>query len=92
VACWLEEGRTSQGGTIHWTLAQLKAAIITEFGVNLSQAALWHMVRQLGFKQKASRPGHARADKQAQESFKKTDNEINEFLASPHLPKPSFLL
>jgi transposase len=71
VACWLEEGRTSQGETIHWTLAKLKTAIITEFGVHLSQAALWHMVRQLGFKQKVPRPRHSKADNQAQESFKK---------------------
>jgi len=71
VACWLEEGRTSKGEPVHWTLAKLKAAIFTEFNVHLSQAALWHMVRKLGFKQKVPRPTHAKADKQAQESFKK---------------------
>jgi transposase len=71
VACWLEESRTSQGEAIHWTLAKLKTAISTEFNVQLSQAALWHMVRKWGFKQKVPRPRHAKADKQAQESFKK---------------------
>jgi len=52
VGRWLEEGRTHQGEFIHWTLAKLKAAVSTEFGVQMSQAAIWHVVRKLGFKQK----------------------------------------
>lgn len=71
VGAWLEKGYTRHGEPIHWTLAKLKASVATEFGVSMSQAALWHIVRQLGFKQKVPRPAHAKADKQAQESFKK---------------------
>ena len=74
VASWLEERRTSQGESIHWTLAKLKTAIFTDFQVHLSQAALWHLVRQMGFKQKVPRPRHAKADNQAQESFKKNQS------------------
>lgn len=71
VVRWLEEGRTSHGEPIHWTLAKLQTAIFTEFKVHLSQAALWHMVRRWGFKQKVPRPRHAKADESAQEIFKK---------------------
>jgi len=35
------------------------------------QVATWDLVRQLGFRQKVPRPRHAKADKHAQESFKK---------------------
>jgi transposase len=46
-------------------------AIETEFGISLKQTATWDLVHQLGFKQKVPRPRHTKADKQAQESFKK---------------------
>ena len=71
VANWLEEGCNSQGEPIFWTLQKLMLAIETEFGISLGQTATWDLVRQLGFRQKVPRPRHAKADKQAQESFKK---------------------
>jgi transposase len=71
VAGWLEEGRNSQGEPIFWTLQKLMLAIEMEFGISLGQTATWDLVRQLGFRQKAPRPRPAKADKQAQESFKK---------------------
>jgi transposase len=71
VASWLEEGRNSQGELIFWTLQKLMLAIETEFGISLGQTATWDLVHQLGFRQKVPRPRHAKADKQAQESFKK---------------------
>jgi transposase len=71
VAGWLEESRNSTGEPIFWTLDKLALAIETEFGITLSKTATWEMVRQLGFRQKVPRPRHAKADKQAQESFKK---------------------
>ncbi|MBM4284534.1 MAG: transposase [Deltaproteobacteria bacterium] len=71
VASWLEEGRNSQGEPIFWTLQKLMLAIETEFGISLGQTATWDLVHQLGFKQKAPRPRHTKADKQAQEAFKK---------------------
>ncbi len=71
VASWLEEGRNGQGEPIFWTLQKLMLAIETEFGISLGQTATWDLVRQLGFRQKVPRPRHAKADKQAQESFKK---------------------
>jgi transposase len=46
-------------------------AIETQFGISLGQTATWDLVQQLGFRQKVPRPRHAKADKQAQESFKK---------------------
>ena len=71
VAGWLEESRNSQGESIFWTLPKLALAIETEFGITLGKTATWELVRQLGFRQKVPRPRHAKADKQAQESFKK---------------------
>jgi len=71
VANWLEEGCNSQGEPIFWTLQKLMLAIETEFGISLGQTATWDLVHQLGFRQKVPRPRHAKADKQAQESFKK---------------------
>jgi transposase len=71
VASWLEEGRNSHGEPIFWTLQKLMLAIETEFDISLGQTATWDLVRQLGFRQKVPRPRHAKADKQAQESFKK---------------------
>jgi transposase len=71
VAGWLEESRNSKGEPIFWTLAKLALAIETEFGITLGKTATWELVRQLGFRQQVPRPRHAKADKQAQESFKK---------------------
>jgi transposase len=71
VAIWLEEARNNQGESIFWTLQKLMLAIEREFGVSLGQTATWDLVRQLGFRQKVPRPWHTKADKQAQESFKK---------------------
>ncbi len=71
VANWLEQGCNSKGESIFWTLSKLVMAIETEFGVTLGKTATWELVRQLGFRQKVPRPRHAKADKQAQESFKK---------------------
>ena len=71
VASWLEEGRNSQGEPIFGTLQKLMRAIETEFGISLGPTATWDLVHQLGFRQKVPRPRHAKADKQAQESFKK---------------------
>jgi transposase len=66
-----EEGRNVQGEPIFWTLQKLMLAIDTQFGISLGQTATWDLVQQLGFRQKVPRPRHAKADKQAQESFKK---------------------
>jgi len=71
VAHWLEESRTSQGEPIFWTLPKLMQAIEMEFGISLGKTSTWDLVHQLGFKQKVPRPRHTKADKQAQESFKK---------------------
>jgi len=71
VAEWLEESRNSQGESIFWTLSKLMQAIEAEFGISLGKTATWDLVHQLGFRQKVPQPRHAKADEQAQESFKK---------------------
>jgi transposase len=71
VAQWLEESRNIQGVPVHWTLSKLALALEIEFNLKLGQTAVWRLVRQLGFRQKVPRPRHAKADSQAQESFKK---------------------
>ncbi len=69
VAAWLEERRNSQGEPVFWTLPKLMLAIESEFGVSLGKTATWDLVRHLGFRQKVPRPHHAKANKEAQESF-----------------------
>jgi putative transposase len=71
IRAWLNTGQDAQGRTVHWTLGQLVLAIKNEYGIQISQTALWKLIRKIGFKQKVPRPSHAKADPKAQEDFKK---------------------
>ena len=68
---WLEEGLDCHEEKVHWTLAKLAAEVKGEWGIEISQTSLWWAIRKMGFRQKVPRPSHAKADKQAQEAFKK---------------------
>lgn len=72
---WLRAGRNARGQSVHWTLARLALEVEQEFGIQISQTALWRLVRGLGFKQKVPRPFHEKADPKAQEDFKKNPND-----------------
>lgn len=71
IAIWLETERNSHGETIHWTLEKLQLEIKKQFGISISIMPLWKHLRKMGFKPKVPRPVHAKADRQAQEVFKK---------------------
>ena len=75
VRMWLQAGRDARGQPVHWTLARLVLEVEREFGIQISQTALWRLIRGMGFKQKAPRPSHAEADPKAQDAFKKNPNE-----------------
>ena len=71
VAKWLDAGRDSRGRCVHWTLSTLQREIKRRFGVKVGLTPLGRQVRQLDFRQKVPRPVHAKADKVAQQRFKK---------------------
>lgn len=71
---WLQAGRDARGQLVHWTLARLVLEVEREFGIQISQTALWRLIRGMGFKQKVPRPSHAMADPKAQEAFKKNSS------------------
>ena len=68
---WLTESCDSKGEAVHWTLPKLRDQIKRDFGIRISRTSLWYHVHKMGFRQKTPRPVHAKADRQAQEAFKK---------------------
>ncbi|MFH1540010.1 MAG: IS630 family transposase [bacterium] len=71
VARWLKTGKDHEGERVHWTLAALADEVERVFEIRVSTTSLWTTVRGMGFRQKAPRPVHTKADPQAQERFKK---------------------
>lgn len=71
ILSWLDAGKTAQGEHIHWTLERLRHSISERFGVTLGINTIWVWLRKEKLKLKVPRPQHYKADKQAQESFKK---------------------
>jgi len=71
VLSWLGAGETAGGEPVHWTLEGLRAAIADEFGVALCPAAIWAWLRKEGWGQRVPRPRHHKADRAAQDEFKK---------------------
>jgi transposase len=69
---WLDAGKTAKGEDIHWTLERLRQAIAEAFGITLGINTIWVWLRRENRKLKVPRPQHYKADKQAQEAFKKT--------------------
>ena len=69
---WLDAGKTATGEDIHWTLERLRYAISEAFGVTLGINTIWVWLRRENRKLKVPRPQHYKADKEAQEAFKKT--------------------
>ena len=72
VLAWIDECRTPDGKTVHWTLERLRQAIADHFGVTLGINTIWVWLRKENRKLKVPRPHHFKGDKEAQEAFKKT--------------------
>ena len=71
IASWLETGKNARGDPVHWTLEKLRWEIERELGITISIMPLWLHLRKMGFRRKVPRPVHVKADRQAQEAFKK---------------------
>ena len=71
VKSWIITGINSKDENIHWTLKKLVKAIYTEFGVELTTTGVWKNLKKMNLTLKKPRPIHYRADKDAQEAFKK---------------------
>jgi len=71
IAHWFTHCTNAQGEPVNWTLEKLRLAIQKEFGISISLMPLWRQVRRMDFRQKVPRPIHAKADRKAQEAFKK---------------------
>jgi len=68
---WLESSKTSDGRPVHWTLKLLQHEIKKVFDIKISQTQIWYTLKDLDFAVKSPRPQHHKADKKAQEEFKK---------------------
>ena len=71
VHSWLEDGKTAGGKDVHWTLGRLRHEIEREFGITLGTNTIWVWLRKEGWRPKVPRPRRCKADRQAQEEFKK---------------------
>lgn len=70
---WIELQRDSEGREVHWTIEKLRAEIMRVFGISISYMPFWKHLRAMGFAQKVPRPCHIKADKEAQNEFKKNE-------------------
>lgn len=71
ILTWIDECRTSNGKSVHWTLERLRQAIMDSFDVTLGINTIWVWLRKQNRKLKVPRPQHYKSDKEAQETFKK---------------------
>ena len=69
---WVTTSKTAQGEPVHWTLRRLRTEIKKVFGVHIGVTPLWTHLKKMDLVLKKPRPLHAKADKDAQEAFKKT--------------------
>jgi transposase len=78
VLVWVDECKTHEGLTVHWTLERLRQAISDYFGVVLGINTIWVWLRKENRRLKVPRPRHVKGDEQAQEAFKKTPKAATE--------------
>lgn len=69
---WIATSKTAQGQPVHWTLRKLRNEIKNEFGIHIGITPLWTHLKKMDLVLRKPRPVHAKADKDAQETFKKT--------------------
>jgi transposase len=68
---WIVSGKNAQEEMVHWTLKRLKKELAKELGIQIGTTPLWKHLKKMGLVLKKPRPVHAKADKSAQEAFKK---------------------
>jgi len=71
IKIWIVSGKSANNETVHWTLEKLKAEIANVYNIEITTTALWKNLKKLGLTLKKPRPIHNKADKEAQEAFKK---------------------
>ena len=71
IAEWLDSQQDSDGKPVHWTIEKLRLEIKRVFDISISYTPLRLHLHKMGFVQKVPRPHHIKADKKAQEKFKK---------------------
>jgi transposase len=69
---WIVRGKNVRGEAVHWTLKKLRRELGNEFGVHMGTTPLWKHLKKMDLVLKKPRPIHAKADRNAQEAFKKT--------------------
>lgn len=68
---WIVSSKNNKGETVHWTLNKLKKELEEEFEINIGRTPLWKHLKKMELVLKKPRPIHAKADKIAQDVFKK---------------------
>ena len=68
---WILSAKNAQGETVHWTLKRLRKEVEKEFGIHIGTTPLWKHLKKMDLVLKKPRPVHAKADRNAQEAFKK---------------------
>lgn len=68
---WMVRGENIRGEAVHWTLKKLRIEIEKEFALRIGTTPLWKHLAKMELGLRRPRPAHAKADKEAQEAFKK---------------------
>jgi len=68
---WIVRGENVRGEAVHWTLKKLKIEIEREFALRIGTTPLWKHLAKMELGLRRPRPIHAKADREAQEAFKK---------------------
>ena len=68
---WIVSGKNAKGEAVHWTLKGLRKEVEKEFGIHIGITPLWKHLKKMDLVLKKPRPIHAKAERNAQEAFKK---------------------
>ena len=68
---WIVSGKNAKGEAVHWTLKGLKKEVEKQFGIHIGITPLWKHLKKMDLVLKKPRPVHAKAERNAQEAFKK---------------------
>ncbi len=71
IRSWIISSKNAKDEPVHWTLEKLKSEIFNVFKIEITTTALWKNLKKMGLTIKTPRPVHHKADKSAQEDFKK---------------------